>query len=49
VQRCPFHEAGKVLARIRRKDRAAVEADLHEIFHAGSRLAADEADADRGR
>lgn len=43
VQRCQFHKAGNVLAKVRRKDQAAVKADLHEIFYAGSRLAAKQA------
>jgi putative transposase len=40
VQRCQFHKAGNVLAKVRRKDQAAVKADLHQIFYAGRRLAA---------
>ena len=40
VQRCQFHKAGNVLAKVRQKDRPAVKRDLHEIFYAGSRLAA---------
>jgi putative transposase len=40
VQRCPFHRAGNVLAKVRRKDRKAVKEDLHRVFYAGSRLGA---------
>jgi putative transposase len=40
VQRCQFHKAGNVLAQVRKKDRKAVKADLHQVFYAGSRLGA---------
>ena len=40
IQRCQFHKAGNVLAKVRQKDRPAVKADLHEIFYAGSQLGA---------
>jgi putative transposase len=40
IQRCQFHKAGNVLAKVRKKDRQAVKKDLHQVFYAGSRLGA---------
>jgi putative transposase len=40
VQRCQFHKAGNVLAKVRRKDRQAVKKDHHQVFYVGSRLGA---------
>lgn len=40
IQRCQFHRAGNVLAKVRQKDRQAVKEDLHQVFYAGNRLGA---------
>ena len=40
VQRCQFHKAANVLAKVRRKDREIVAADLREVLYAGDKLGA---------
>jgi putative transposase len=40
VQRCQFHKAGNVLAKVRRKDRKTVAGDMRQVMYAGDRLSA---------
>ncbi len=40
VQRCQFHKAQNVLAKVRKKDRKVVAEDLRRVFYAGEALGA---------
>ena len=40
MQRCQFHKAGNVLAKVRRKDRKTVAGQMREVMYAGDRLSA---------
>ena len=40
VQRCQFHKAGNVLAKVRKKDRLAVAEDMRRFFYAGDEKSA---------
>ena len=40
MQRCQFHKAGNVLAKVRRKDRKTVAGEMRQVMYAGDRLSA---------